>query len=1246
MQPPSLFTLRLLGGFALLRDGRPCEPAYEKGRLLLAYLAAEPGRRHSRKSLAALFWPGLPDEAALANLRQVLHDLRQVLKADGAASPFLHADRDIVRLDPGGGLEIDVAEFSAPAAACPALRVPAHCRACLGQMETSAARYRGEFMAECAPPESGVLDTWLHVQREELHLRALALLNRLADCHERFGEHGQALSCALRFRQLEPWNEAGLRRVMRLLAQDGRRGAALAAYDACRASLNEEFGMPPDTDTQALAEHIRRGEPLPTARTPAGTLPPAAEERRQVTVLRCEVMPLDTGNPDVPCDLDESLARLREPRASCAEIIRAHGGYLMPAQGGGLLAYFGFPDADEHAARHAVQAALAATQAACAGIDVRAGIHSGVVIGGGDPHVPDIVGAATDLAARLSQLAEPGTVAVSAATQRLVAGYFDCTNLGARGLPGDARAQEIFRIDRASGARDRLEAAAALTPMVGRRDETAALNALWQDARRGARRLVLLRGEAGIGKSRLVLGLKQASDEQICTVRELRCFPEHSQSPFHPLAALLGDAPASLPQQQREQAMADMLDCLYALAARRPLLLVVEDLHWVDPSTLEFLALFVARQRAAPILAVFTARPEFQPSWPENQVRTLTLNALDDAETAALIAAVAPRIEPATVRRIVERADGVPLFVEEMAKIADREDLSGIPATLHDLLAARLDRMGAARRTAQLAAALGREFDLDLLRKLASHDPAMLARDLDALQDAGLILKPEQEGEGPSRQFKHALIQEAAYQSQTRADRQTAHRRIAQVLQSDFPAVVATQPELLARHLSAGGEIRPAIACWIEAGKRACRLSASKEAVTHFESGLALLETLPDDAGRARQELDLQIGLGTAACAAQGYASAQGTTAYARAMALCGEHESGPDMFNSVWGLWAGASSRAGYPAANELARQLLRMAGQGDDPVQAQQAHFALADTLYWQGEFATAREHLDRVAACYQPVHHASHIANFGEDAGVTGGAYRAWVLLFLGYPDQARRACAEALTLARQLGHPFSLAYALTFAAILHCRLRLPAEAEALAKETLELAQRHGYSLWQIGATLTRGWALAMQNRSDGAEIIRQCVEATRAAMGGVTLVVLEPLVDANTLLGLNADALAVGEEAMAIGKALGDHHADAELHRLKGEALLGLDEANAAPAEVAFRKALAVSRKQQAKSLELRAAMSLARLWKKQAKHDQARRLLAPVFGWFAEGFDTPDLQDARKLLDSLARQRGASTLPTD
>lgn len=327
-----------------------------------------------------------------------------------------------------------------------------------------------------------------------------------------------------------------------------------------------------------------------------------------------------------------------------------------------------------------------------------------------------------------------------------------------------------------------------------------------------------------------------------------------------------------------------------------------------------------------------------------------------------------------------------------------------------------------------------------------------------------------------------------------------------------------------------------------------------------------------------------------------------------------------------------------------QFPRRLRRCAGTGaaapahgrpsGDPIHLQQGHFALADTLYWQGEFTAAREHLEQVGALYRPAHHDSHVAEFGEDAGVTGGAYQSWVLWSLGFPDQACQASAQTLALARRHGHPFSLAYAMTFAAILHCRLRQAEPALALARETLALAERHGFSLWQIGATLARGWALAMQNREEGAESIQQCVEATRVAMGGVTLIVLEPLVDASLALGRFDAALDANDEALTIGKALGDRHVEAELHRLKGLGLLGKSDANAAQAEACFHEALAISRRQQAKSLELRAAMSLARLWQKQGKRDDALHLLEAVYRWFSEGFATPDLQEARELLEAL------------
>lgn len=1276
INPSARLSLRVLGGFALERDAQPCELAYEKGRALLAYLSAEPGRPRSRASLAAMLWPNLLREAALTNLRQVLHDLRQTLNAANPVAPPLQVDRVSIRLDPAAGLEIDAAEFAAPAPACPATPCPTHCDPCLVQMEALAARYRGEFMAGFSLPECPDFEEWLQVQREALHLRALGWLVQLSNCHERMGVYAKSLPFALRILELEPWNEEGLRRTMRLFALNGRHAIALAQYEASCQALKRELDVLPSEETYALAERIRRGELLPVVPSvadaiPAPTLPLSIAERRQVTVLYCELAPVGEE------DLDAVLALLRGPQARYGDIIRNHSGYIVQVHGGSLLAYFGFPQASENSARLAVQAALAATCVVFAGIELRAGVHTGLVISGGEMQVPDAIGVTSGLAIRLGQRADRGEVAISEATQRLVEGYFRCTSLGVRQFPGIARPLEVFRVSQESGATSRLEAAVKLTPLVGRQDEIAILLAAWQDARRGERRIVLLRGEAGIGKSRLVLTLKDALREQACVVRELRCCPEHSQSPFYPLTALFGfmlafspddtletrfdklaayvearyakidrdtvpllakmlslplrepyREPLFSPQQQREKTLAIILDRLYALAAEQPVLLVVEDLHWADPSTLELLKRLVTRKRTAPILAVFTARPEFQPPWRESLAHALNLNGLDDAQTTTLIAAVVPEIALTTVRRIVERADGIPLFAEELAREVAVNDLSEIPSTLQDLLAARLDGMGVAKIVAQLAATIGRKFNFDLLRRISPFDETTLTRLLRQLQDAGL-LRGEAKG---VLHFRHALIRDAAYQSQTRVEREAAHRRIAASLET---AGAETRPELLAQHWTAGGEIREAVACWIAAGKLACQHSASQEAVIHFKSGLALIEMLPAGPECLRMELDLQIGLGTAACAAQGYASAEGAGAYARAMTLCSEHDNWSDMFPAIWGLWASASSRAGYAHALELAQKLLCRANQSGDLIQEQQGYFAVANTLYWQGAFVAAREHLERVKTLYQPVHHASHVAGFGEDAAVTSGSYLSWVLWFLGFPDQARQASARTLALARQLGHPYSLAYALTFATILHCRLRQPEAALALAQETLGLANHHGFSLWQVGATLSRGWALAMQNHRKGVDAMQQCVEAMGTAMGGATLVALEPLVDACVVLGIFDTALSVNEEAFAVGNAIGDHHVEAELHRLKGESLLGLADASEAQAVACFQQALNVARQQQAKSLELRAAMGMARLWQRQGKRDDARRLLEEVYRWFTEGFDTPDLQDARKLLESLA-----------
>ena len=1274
LRSPARPMLRLLGGFALSRDGQPCELAYGKGRALVAYLAVETGRAHSRTELASMFWPSLGREAALTNLRQVLGDLRRALAArDGEESP-LQVGREYIRIDPDG-LEIDATEFSAGAAECPASHTSTDCAACLVQMEALAGRYRGAFLAELELPECLNFEAWLQGRREDYRHCALGLLARLIECHERSNAYDKALPFALRFVELAPTNEEGLRRVMRLLALNGQRADALAHYEACRRVLQDELGIEPARETLALAQRIRRGDLPPVSDRPTDTpLAPVTLARHHVTVLYCELTPIDADDPDA------ARALLHDPQARCSEILRARG-HLVQTHDSSLLAYFGYPRAREDAARQAVLAALAVTCNAFARVEVRVGVHTGWTIGSSDAQVPDTVGAVSVLAIRLGQSGGPGEVTISAATQNLVSGYFDCTDPQPLPAPSVAQAPGAVRIVGESGVTSRIEAAARLaplSPLTGREDEVATIAAAWQDACSGTRRILLLRGEAGIGKSRLVQTLADALGSQTHAVQELRCSPEHSLSPFRPLAELLesslgfepddtptarfdklaahaenqyakaaGDAVPLLARilalqlrapyrepllslhRQREMTLQFLLDHVYALAAAQPLLLVVEDLHWADSSTLELLDRFVALKRTAPLLAVFTARPEFQPAWRESMVRTLNLNPLDDGQSVALLAAVAPQMPPAVIGRIVERADGIPLFIEELARGIGAGEQSVIPGTLQDLLAARLDALRVAKSVVQAAATIGREFGFALLQRISRLDINTLMRSLRQLKDAGLLQGTEKTG----FHFRHALMRDAAYGSQMRAERETVHLRIAIALKSGG---IDYRPEILARHWAAGGETHEAIACWIEAGKRASRDSASSEAVSHFRSGLALLEGLPAGTEKPLLETKLQIDLGAASFAAQGYASAEGIRAYERAIELCGQNPEA-DLFPVAWGLWAGASSRAGYGHARKLARQLLKMAG--GDAVHELQGQFAVGNISYWQGEFASARKNMESALRLYHPSTHERHVTAFGEDGGVTAGSYLSWTLWFLGFPDQAQQASVKAVALAQRLDHPFSLAYALTFAALLRCRLRQPEEAMVLAQETLALANRHGFPLWQIGANISSGWALAMQNRNEGTETVRQCSEATRAAMGGVTLMVLAPLADAELTLGYSERALEAITEAFAVGEANGDRHAEAELFRLRGEALLRQPEVDAVEAELCFTAALSLSRKQRSRSIELRVATSLARLWQQQDKTAEARHLLEGCFAWFTEGFETPDLRDARELLDTLACASG-------
>ncbi|MBC7860628.1 MAG: AAA family ATPase [Burkholderiaceae bacterium] len=1120
-------------------------------------------------------------------------------------------------------------------------------------MESQLDFYRGTFLDGKTLDHCPNFADWLMIKREAYRQHALGLLERLREGHERKGQLEQALHFARRRVELEPWDEDGQCELMRMLAVNGQTGAALAQFESYRRMLQNELDGSPEARAIELFNRIKAGRLQPAE---SGAKPrESGAERRQVTALYCGF------SVSGPIDPEEMPERWQTIQKRVNEIIRQFNGHVAQSHGAAALGYFGYPVAHEDAARQAVRAALALLQLNDGDLQIRTGLHTGIIITGAD--LPDAVGLTSALAIRLSEAAHP--LLISEATRQLVAGYFHIESVGSRRIEGQAQAVRVHRVIAESGALHRLDAADSLTPFVGRAGEIALLMNLWQGARQGDSRIALIRGEAGIGKSRLLHTLKERLGDERHTLRELRCFPQFRQSPFQPLIAMIeslcrfeaGEAPQAkfdklvrhlaehypqaderaaallaqllslpaalaggpAPQIQKEK-LGVLLDLLSMLAAKQPVLYIVEDLHWIDPSTLELLTLFAQTRREGPVLVLLTARPEFNPPWRAGDGTAIDLPPLARDEVAAMVAFCGGNIPQKTLERIVTRTDGIPLYVEEMTKMA-QDGLENIPATLHDLLAVKLDGVGAAKRTAQLAATIGREFDLDLLRQISPVPPALEER-LGQLRAAGLI----KSGAKRVFQFTHALIQEAAYQSQTRPDRQAAHRRIAEalLLQTDH---ANAQPEIVARHLAACGEAGRAIEYWLKAGKRASQHGANAEAIEHFNDALRLIALPPmaTDARRGELEFALQVGLGVALHAAHGYDSAQASEAFARAMQLCGQDASA-EAFQTIWGVWVGKMGN--FPSALAFAQTLLGLAEQLADPVLLIQANYVLGNNTLFLGQFDTSRAHTQLAISACRAAHHEKLVETFGENTCVTSGAFLSWALWFLGFPDQARQASDDSIGLARRIAHPHSLGFALAFGASLRCSMRQDGAALALAEESLALADQHNNPLWLACAVMIKGWVAAVRGQSGAIAQIEQGIATQRLVHEASAVVFQAPLADAHYCLGQYEAASSAVDRARQAGAVIGDSHFEAELCRLKGECLLGLATGNEREAEACFRDALAVSRRQGAKSLELRAATSLAR-------HFGQSDLLQDVYAWFTEGFDTPDLIEARDLLAGAA-----------
>ena len=1060
-------------------------------------------------------------------------------------------------------------------------------------------------------------------------------------------------------------------------------------------------------------------------------------ERRQVSVLvcGCELFQADSYLEDVDAEDQAEIERAFQQAGEQA--VRRLDGTVVQCNQQGLVACFGFPVAYEDGARRALQSGLDLLDGLnTLGEQLRrerqlelnpwVGIHTGPAVVEAGEEAISLVGEARQVAGRLEDFAAPGEIICSEVTHRLILGQFNCASLGRHKIKGAAQPIELFRVQGVAEARSAIDAAmpAGLSPLTGRDLEISLLKERWEQAQDGMGQVVLLIGEPGLGKSRLVYALKQHVQEQAgaaatavashpssasaqaaqdSPVVEWRCSPHFQNSGLNPAADFFerflgfgGDlAPASrldrlvrhlgeynldqkdvvplfasllslpatdrfpplglTPVREREETFRALREWLRAYSGRRPVLFIVEDLHWVDASSLAFLGQFLAEGLHDRVLTLLTFRPEFQTPWPALAHQTsLALNRLTKRQVGDLMRTkTGGPVPEALIEQICDRTGGVPLFVEEFTKMVQESgmlDLARegspqvkammtreIPATLQDLVMARLDRMDGNREVAQLAAVLGREFSYELLAAVTSDDEPALQAELAKLVQAE-VLYPKGRPPRCTYIFKHALLEDALYNALVKGKRQQFHQRIAEALEIRFPQTVATQPELLAHHFTEAGLTEPAIGYWLKAGLRSRERSAEIEAISHLTRGLSLLETLRESLGRDTRELELLGPLGTAYIASRGYAAPEVGPVLTRAHELCQRVGQPLQLFAIILGIWEWHTVRGNLRHCMDLAAEGMEFANRLNDPGIMMEALFMSGETMLYRADFAGARDSLAMAVADYDDRErtrfwsvHTSH------DAGVTCRSNLAISLWHLGYPDQALEVNREMVQLAREIGHPFSLAYALHHSSWLHQFCLLGAEVDAASQEEITIATKQGFALWHATGTFFRGAGMLLRGQPEAAlPLLRKGFDAFRASGAELTLPLqLSTLGDAYTQAGRFEDAHQALSEGLALVEKNDERCQEAELYRLEGELLLAEAPDQVVAAGDCFHHAIETARRQQSKAWELRATMSLARLWQRTDRRDEARQALAAVQGVYTEGFETPDLVLARAMLESLA-----------
>ena len=1056
---------------------------------------------------------------------------------------------------------------------------------------------------------------------------------------------------------------------------------------------------------------------LAPANAVTGALLRDEAERRQLTVMFCDLV----GSTALSARLDpEDMWRvIASYHAWINEVISRHRGMIAQYTGDGVLAYFGYPRAQEDAAEQAVRAALILGDAVAnlqtkvgAALQVRIGIATGTVIVSEllihkIPTEQAAVGETPNLAARLQTLAEPGTVLICPTTRRLTGGHFNYRALGPVALKGWAEPILVWQVLGPSGVESRFEAMhkSKLPPLFGRDDETELLLRRWRHATQGQGQVVVLTGEPGIGKSHIALALSERLHEPHLTLR-YSCSAHHTNSAFFPFVKQLeraagferGDSPAHKleklnalvaqsrahsehaavladlvalpandqhlvrelsPQKRKEKTFEALLAQLDGLTARLPVYIIFEDIHWVDPSSLELLAAIGEHAPQIRVLLLVTARPEFTPPWPSYpHMTTITLARLGRSDGAALVDRVTggKSLPREVMDEILARTDGVPLFIEELTKTVLESALLqerdghyaldrplpplAIPTTLHASLMARIDRLAPVREVAQIGAVAGREFHYELLRAVVGLPQDKLDEALGQLVRSELIFR---RGETPHAvyTFKHALVRDAAYASLLKSRRAHLHAAIANALEQQFPEIADTQPETLARHLTEAGLIDKAIAYWQQAGKNAALRSANLEAITHLRRGIELTAQLLPGKEKDSSELDLQLILGPCLIATQGPAADTSVATFARARELCERLGEPPVYLQVMFWLATAGVVRGELPQALEVVSGMSAAAEAPGNRGALLNVIRGRAMILMFMGRLIEARDELERAAEMFGMSEEADRLAAraAGQDAGVAVLALSAWVFCILGQVDEALSRMGAALERADVVQHAHTHAYAWYYASVLHAIRGEPTIAHSYAERCLAISEQHGFRQWLGLSRAVRDICAAARDESSSNHLndVKAALEEYQRASYQLGLTAQFVLLCPLLLLRNELEAaLETIEQGLAIVTHNSERFLEAELYRLKARTLL-LRGAPDAEAVSLFDQALLTARGQQARSLELRAATDLARLWMKQGKHAEALDVLSPVYGRFTEGFGTRDLKEAEALLTELQGQ---------